>query len=76
MLPGRSGLEVVRALRAARPGLPIVVITGYATDANAGRALEHGATAFLAKPFDDSELLTLVRQVLSRAPVAGEDVLP
>jgi DNA-binding response OmpR family regulator len=74
MLPGESGLEVLRQVRAARPGLPIVMITGYATDANAERALEAGATAFLAKPFDDSELLTLVRQVLARTPVAGEDV--
>ena len=76
MLPGQSGLELVRAIRAARPELPIVMITGYATDANADRALEEGATAFLAKPFDDSELLTLVRQVLARTSAAGEDVKP
>jgi CheY-like chemotaxis protein len=76
MLPGQSGLEVLRVVRAARPELPIVMITGYATDANADRALEAGATAFLAKPFDDSELMTLVRQVLDPMPDAGEDVKP
>lgn len=76
MLPGQSGLELLRAVRVARPELPIVMITGYATDANADRALEAGASAFLAKPFDDSELLTLVRQVLARTPDAGEDVKP
>ncbi len=76
MLPGQSGLEALRAMRAARPELPIVMITGYATDANADRAMQEGATAFLAKPFDDSELLTLVRQVLARTLVAGEDDTP
>jgi DNA-binding response OmpR family regulator len=74
MLPGQSGLELLRAVRAARPELPIVMMTGYATDANADSALEAGASAFLAKPFDDSELLTLVRQVLARTTDAGEDV--
>jgi DNA-binding response OmpR family regulator len=76
MLPGQSGLEVLRTLRAARPSVPIVMITGYATTENADRVIEAGAAAFLAKPFDDSELLTLVRQVLSRTPDAGKEVTP
>jgi len=74
MLPGQSGLEALRAIRAARPSVPIVMITGYATSANADRVLEAGATAFLPKPFDDSELLSLVRQALTGAPGAGKEV--
>jgi len=76
MLPGTGGLEVLSRVRTLRPGLPIVMITGYATDANADRAMQEGATAFLAKPFDESELLQLVRQVLAHAPTHGEDVTP
>jgi hypothetical protein len=38
--------------------------------------LAAGATAFLSEPFDDSELLTLVRRVLFRAPAAGEERKP
>jgi two-component system C4-dicarboxylate transport response regulator DctD len=76
MLPGQSGLDVVRRTRELRPDVPIVMITGYATTANADRALEQGATAFLAKPFDETELLTLVRQVLAPAESHGEDVTP
>ena len=76
MLPGQSGIELLRAVHAARPELPIVMITGYATDAIADRALEAGAAAFLAKPFDDSELLTLVRRVLAPTSAAGEDEKP
>jgi two-component system response regulator ResD len=73
MLPGRDGLDVVAQIRARRPELPIVLMTGYATAANAARGLEAGATAFLAKPFDDSELLDQVRRVLERTDAAGKE---
>lgn len=76
MLPGLSGLEALRAMRERRPQLPIVMITGFATPANADVVLEAGATAFLPKPFDESELLTLVRHVLSPMDVAGEERSP
>ena len=73
MLPGRSGLEALLAMRTRRPRLPIVMITGYATPEHEDQVLAAGATAFLPKPFDEAELLTLVRHVLAQADVAGED---
>jgi CheY-like chemotaxis protein len=76
MLPGQSGLETLRSMRARRPELPIVMITGYATPAQEELALAAGATAFLPKPFDDSELLTLVRRVLTSTDAAGEERSP
>lgn len=71
MLPGRSGLEALQIMRARRPDLPIVMITGYATPAQEERVMAAGATAYLPKPFDESELLTLVRGILS-PPGAGD----
>jgi DNA-binding NtrC family response regulator len=76
MLPGRSGLEALHAMRARRPQLRIVMITGHATPANEDLVLAAGATAFLPKPFDESELLTLVRHVLAQSDVAGEEQKP
>ena len=73
MLPGLSGLEAVAAFRQRRPELPVVMITGYATAEHESRSYEVGATAFLAKPFDDSELMTLVRRAMDRADVAGKE---
>lgn len=64
MLPDRSGPEIVRGIRASRPELPIVVITGYATDFHRAQALDAGATDFLPKPFDEEELVATVRRFL------------
>jgi CheY-like chemotaxis protein len=76
MLPGLSGLDAVRAFRQLRPHLPVVLVTGYATASSAARSLDAGATAFLAKPFDDTELLTLVRHALAPTDVAGKEGRP
>jgi len=76
MLPGESGLHLLRQLRARRPDLPIAMITGYATPANAESVREAGATAFLPKPFDEDELLSLVRHALAQTDVAGEEPRP
>ncbi len=76
MLPNQSGLDLVREMRRRRPEVPIVLITGYATAENAARAIDAGASAFLAKPFDDVELLNHARPVLERTDVAGEEGRP
>ena len=72
MLPGLPGLELMRAIRGRRPGLPILAITGYATGEVAARAATAGATLFLAEPFDHDELLEKVRHVLGQTDVAGK----
>ena len=76
MLPGQPGLEALKAMRARRPDLPIVMITGYATSSHEELVLAAGATAFLPKPFDESELLTLVRHVLPPTDVASKEPNP
>lgn len=73
MLPESSGIEVLRALRARRPGLPVVMITGYATAEVAVESLQCGAAGFLPKPFDDTELMNQVRQALAKGDAAGKE---
>jgi two-component system, response regulator FlrC len=72
MLPDRSGHEVLAALRARRPELPVVLITGYATPDHAARAHDDGAADFLAKPFEVDELLDVVRRALAVGAAAEE----
>jgi DNA-binding response OmpR family regulator len=64
MLPGRGGMEVLSALRAAKPNLPVIVLTarGEVEDRVAG--LDAGAVDYLVKPFSLAELLARVRAQL------------
>jgi DNA-binding NtrC family response regulator len=73
MLPDRSGMDVLAELVRRRPGLPVVVITGYATPDHAARAREAGAADFLGKPFDAKELVDTVRRALG-LPGGTEEV--
>jgi DNA-binding NtrC family response regulator len=73
ILPDMSGADVVRELRRRRPELPIVVITGYASGEAVSRAEDAGASSFLAKPFDDAELLAVVRVAVDAGSHAKEE---
>jgi len=64
MLPGRSGIDLLKALRDEHPATPVVMISGYATSENALRSLQLGAFDFLPKPFDVAELIGVVRRGL------------
>lgn len=69
MLPGRSGLEVLRELRAARPRLPVLMLTARGDPVDRIIGLELGADDYLPKPFDPRELAARIRAILRRAPV-------
>lgn len=49
-MPGMDGLEVTRRIKASRPWLPVVIITGYGSQENEVRAAELGVAGFLNKP--------------------------
>jgi len=66
MLPGRSGLDVLRDLRAAGLSLPILVLTAKGEVVDRVVGLELGADDYLAKPFAVRELLARVRALLRR----------
>jgi two-component system response regulator RegA len=56
-MPGPSGLELVKKLKALDPHTRIVVLTGYASIATAVEAIKLGATHYLAKPADADEIV-------------------
>ena len=73
MLPDGSGIDVIRSLKRRRPALPIVMITGYPTPGREALAVEAGAVGFLPKPFEPSELLRVVREVLELSEIATKE---
>jgi DNA-binding response OmpR family regulator len=68
MLPRLDGMEVCRRLRAARPGLPILMLTARGSEDDKVRGLMEGADDYVTKPFSARELLARVRAVGRRAP--------
>jgi DNA-binding response OmpR family regulator len=61
MLPKRSGLEVLGAIRAARPALPVVVLTARGEIEDRVAGLDAGAVDYLVKPFSMPELIARIR---------------
>lgn len=67
MLPGRSGIDLVRDLRAESNALPILLLTALGRAEEKVRGLDAGADDYLTKPFDFIELSARLRALLRRA---------
>jgi two-component system cell cycle sensor histidine kinase/response regulator CckA len=69
VMPGPNGIEVARRARRARPDLPILLMSGYASDALRAEGIDEASIELLAKPFTASELLERVAgRLASRSP--------
>ena len=66
MMPGKSGYEVARELRASRLGTPILMLTARSALEDRIAGLDAGADYYLTKPFDTRELTACVRALLRR----------
>jgi two-component system phosphate regulon response regulator OmpR len=66
MMPGEDGLSILRRLRGAGDGTPIVMLTAKGEDVDRIVGLEMGADDYLPKPFNPRELLARVNAVLRR----------
>jgi DNA-binding response OmpR family regulator len=69
-LPGLDGVEVCRRIRAARPGVPVLMLTARTEEVDTIVGLDAGADDYVAKPMRVGELLARVRALLRRAPDA------
>jgi signal transduction histidine kinase/CheY-like chemotaxis protein len=66
LMPGMSGEETFRALRAIRPDVKVLLSTGYAPDEAAQKFTEDGLAGFLRKPYDPDELAREVQRIIER----------
>jgi two-component system, OmpR family, response regulator MprA len=76
LMPGRSGIDVCRTLRAAGNRVPILILTARDTVSDRVAGLEAGADDYLVKPFALEELIARLRALVRRTTAdAGEAVL-
>lgn len=74
-LPDGDGLSLVPALRAEKPGLPIIILSARGEVADRVAGLDEGADDYLIKPFSLDELLARIRAVRRRPiEMAGEEI--
>ena len=66
-MPGMSGLELLPKAKAARPDVPIIMITAYGDAETKRKALEGGAAALLTKPIDFSALRNEIETRVAKA---------
>jgi signal transduction histidine kinase len=66
-MPGLSGWEVAKALRAAQPQVPIALVTGWGDQIDIGEARTRGIDYLMAKPFNVDDMTRLVAGVLAEA---------
>ena len=64
-MPGISGLEVMKELHAISPGTRVIVVTADDEESVRSVAMQNGATAFFAKPFDNDTFLDAIRQAVA-----------
>jgi len=74
-LPGKSGLEVLQAVKDENPMVPVVVMTAYGTIESAVKAVKEGAFDFLQKPVDPDHLLIIIGKALETRQLVTENLI-
>lgn len=70
-MPGVSGIDLLERLRAAGNMIPVIMVTGYGTSSSAIRAMQIGAYDYLMKPFDNEEVLVVIRRLFEHQALAS-----
>jgi UDP-3-O-[3-hydroxymyristoyl] N-acetylglucosamine deacetylase len=76
-MPGMDGIETLRRMKAARPEIPVIMMSGHATISTAIKATKFGASDFIEKPLELDLVLNAIRRALGtqdvvRSSAAGE----
>lgn len=74
-MPGMNGFELLSELRAIDENVPVLVMTGYSSVENAVEAMKRGATDFIKKPFDFTELKLMLDRTMKGMQLKNENKL-
>ncbi len=70
VMPGMSGVRLAEALALRHPGVPVVLMSGFAPEDAVSEGIAEPGAAFLSKPFTRDQLASAIRQTLDRAPTS------
>ena len=73
MLPGMSGMEVMKQIHAKNPDQVVVIITAYSSIEGAIQAMRDGAFHYISKPFKNEEVLVTIRKGLEKRHLVSEN---
>jgi two-component system response regulator GlrR len=71
-LNGKDGIELMEELHRINPEMPVIILTAYGTIQSAVAAMKKGASGYLTKPFDHTELLLQTKNCLQRSRLTRE----
>ncbi|UCF79177.1 MAG: sigma-54-dependent Fis family transcriptional regulator, partial [Candidatus Eiseniibacteriota bacterium] len=73
-MPGMDGLQVLDAIKAIEPRIPVIIMTGYASQKSAIEAVNKGAFQYLEKHADNDEIKIVVRNAIEMKRVQSQNV--
>lgn len=73
-MPGMDGLSVIREARRRNLELPVIIVTGFSTEANAIEAINLGVSGYITKPFRIPRLLNVTARALGEPPAETVEV--
>jgi DNA-binding NtrC family response regulator len=74
VMPRAGGMEVLRAVNAANPDVPVIIITAHGTVDSAVEAIKAGAFDYVTKPFDQAELSAVIAKAAKAHDIAQRSV--
>ena len=73
-LPDMNGMDILRRVKKEKPGVYVIVMTGYSSVQNAVEAMKLGAFDYIAKPFTDDELWISVQRAVENKHLKEENL--
>ncbi len=73
-MPGMSGLELLKKMKAIRPDVSVIIITAYATIDTAVEAIREGAFDYITKPFQRERIVLTVEKVIKWRDIVSENI--
>lgn len=65
-MPKISGLDILNKIKSSRPGIKVIMVTGYRSVDTASEAIKIGADDYIVKPFASKDILETVKKILSK----------